>query len=83
MRLSIARLNHHMTVRLTFLYDDFDINATGTINVLEAARRFSSEAPFVFLSTNKVYGDRPEHDRAGGVGGALGFCGSKVSQWNS
>jgi CDP-paratose 2-epimerase len=39
--------------------DDFDINAGGTINVLEAARRFSPEAPFVFLSTNKVYGDRP------------------------
>ena len=39
--------------------DDFDINATGTINVLEAARRFSPEAPFVYLSTNKVYGDRP------------------------
>ena len=39
--------------------EDFDINAAGTINVLEAARRFSPEAPFVFLSTNKVYGDRP------------------------
>jgi CDP-paratose 2-epimerase len=39
--------------------DDFDINATGTINILEAARRFSPEAPFIFLSTNKVYGDRP------------------------
>jgi CDP-paratose 2-epimerase len=39
--------------------DDFDINATGTINLLEAARRFSPEAPFIFLSTNKVYGDRP------------------------
>jgi CDP-paratose 2-epimerase len=39
--------------------DDFDINATGTINLLEAARRFALEAPFVHVSTNKVYGDRP------------------------
>jgi CDP-paratose 2-epimerase len=40
-------------------FDDFDINATGTLNVLEAARRACPESPFVFLSTNKVYGDAP------------------------
>lgn len=39
--------------------DDFDINAGGTINLLEAARQFCKEAPFVHVSTNKVYGDRP------------------------
>ena len=38
---------------------DFEVNALGTINLLEAARQFSPEAPFVFLSTNKVYGDSP------------------------
>ncbi|HEY5814281.1 MAG TPA: NAD-dependent epimerase/dehydratase family protein [Terrimicrobiaceae bacterium] len=38
---------------------DFDINATGTINLLEAARESSPESPFVYISTNKVYGDRP------------------------
>ncbi|HEX4639597.1 MAG TPA: NAD-dependent epimerase/dehydratase family protein [Chthoniobacterales bacterium] len=38
---------------------DFAINATATLNLLEAARKFSPEAPFVFISTNKVYGDRP------------------------
>jgi CDP-paratose 2-epimerase len=38
---------------------DFDINASGTLNVLEATRRHAPEASFVFLSTNKVYGDRP------------------------
>ena len=38
---------------------DFDINAVGTLNVLEAVRRFSPEAVFIFTSTNKVYGDRP------------------------
>lgn len=40
-------------------FDDFDTNATGTLNLLEAARRFCPEAPFIHMSTNKVYGDRP------------------------
>src|SRR5437660_4194580 len=38
---------------------DFTVNANGTLNLLEAARQFSPEAPFVFTSTNKVYGDTP------------------------
>jgi CDP-paratose 2-epimerase len=38
---------------------DFAVNATGTLHLLEAARRHAPDAPFVFLSTNKVYGDRP------------------------
>jgi CDP-paratose 2-epimerase len=38
---------------------DFTVNANGTLNLLEAAKRFSPEAPFVFTSTNKVYGDTP------------------------
>jgi CDP-paratose 2-epimerase len=40
-------------------FDDFEVNAVGTLNLLEAARRHAPEAPFVFLSTNKVYGDAP------------------------
>jgi CDP-paratose 2-epimerase len=40
---------------------DFTVNANGTLNLLEAARNFSPEAPFVFTSTNKVYGDTPNH----------------------
>jgi CDP-paratose 2-epimerase len=40
-------------------FDDFDVNATATLNLLEAARRHCPEAPFVFMSTNKVYGDAP------------------------
>jgi CDP-paratose 2-epimerase len=40
-------------------FDDFDVNAGGTLNLLEAARRHAPDAPFVHLSTNKVYGDRP------------------------
>ncbi|MBY0482637.1 MAG: NAD-dependent epimerase/dehydratase family protein [Chitinophagaceae bacterium] len=42
-------------------FDDFDTNAVGTFNMLEATRRFSTNIPFVHLSTNKVYGDRPNH----------------------
>jgi len=40
-------------------YDDFDVNAGGTMNVLVAARDFCRDSPFCFTSTNKVYGDRP------------------------
>ena len=39
--------------------DDFDVNAVGTLNLLEATRRHSPEAVFIFMSTNKVYGDAP------------------------
>ena len=38
---------------------DFTVNANGTLNLLEAARQHCPEAPFVFTSTNKVYGDTP------------------------
>ena len=38
---------------------DFTVNANGTLNLLEATRNFCPEAPFVFTSTNKVYGDTP------------------------
>jgi CDP-paratose 2-epimerase len=38
---------------------DFGVNATGTLNVLECARQMCPEAPFIFTSTNKVYGDTP------------------------
>ncbi|MEO7412441.1 MAG: NAD-dependent epimerase/dehydratase family protein, partial [Opitutaceae bacterium] len=40
-------------------FDDFDTNAVGTLNLLEAARQAAPEAPFVHMSTNKVYGDAP------------------------
>src|SRR5438105_12345466 len=38
---------------------DFTVNANGTLNLLEAAREHCPEAPFIFTSTNKVYGDTP------------------------
>jgi CDP-paratose 2-epimerase len=40
-------------------YEDFDVNAVGTLNLLVAARDYCPESPFCFTSTNKVYGDRP------------------------
>lgn len=40
-------------------FDDFDVNAVGTMNLLEATRLFVPEAVFCFASTNKVYGDAP------------------------
>jgi CDP-paratose 2-epimerase len=40
-------------------FDDFDVNAVGTLNLLEANRRVNPTIPFVHLSTNKVYGDAP------------------------
>lgn len=40
-------------------FDDFDVNAVGTLNLLEACRRHRPEVVFIFVSTNKVYGDNP------------------------
>ena len=52
-----AQPSHDRSAAIPF--DDFDINAGGTMNLLEAARRSSPDAPLVYGSTNKVYGDRP------------------------
>ena len=52
-----AQPSHDLAASIPF--DDFDINAQGTINLLEASRRHSPSAPFCFMSTNKVYGDAP------------------------
>ena len=40
-------------------HTDFTVNALGTLNLLEAARTYAPETPFIFTSTNKVYGDTP------------------------
>jgi CDP-paratose 2-epimerase len=52
-----AQPSHDWAAREPFT--DFDVNAVGTINMLEATRRHSKDAPFIFTSTNKVYGDTP------------------------
>jgi CDP-paratose 2-epimerase len=41
--------------------DDFDTNAVGTVNLLEATRRYVPESVFILMSTNKVYGDAPNY----------------------
>lgn len=52
-----AQPSHDWAAREPFT--DFDINAVGTLNLLEATRLHAPEATFIFTSTNKVYGDRP------------------------
>jgi CDP-paratose 2-epimerase len=52
-----AQPSHDRAAAIPF--DDFDTNAVGTLNFLEAARRACPEAPFIHMSTNKVYGDAP------------------------
>ncbi len=52
-----AQPSHDRAAAIPF--DDFDTNAVGTLNLLEAVRRSCPESPFVYLSTNKVYGDAP------------------------
>jgi CDP-paratose 2-epimerase len=56
-----AQPSHDRAAAIPF--DDFDTNAVGTLNLLEAVRRSCSDSPFVHMSTNKVYGDRPNSIR--------------------
>lgn len=62
-----AQPSHDWAAREPFT--DFTVNANGTLNLLECARQHAPQATFIFTSTNKVYGDRPnqlplvEHDR--------------------
>jgi CDP-paratose 2-epimerase len=52
-----AQPSHDRAASIPF--DDFDTNAGGTINLLQALKEYSTNVPFVHLSTNKVYGDAP------------------------
>ncbi len=52
-----AQPSHDRAADIPFA--DFDTNAVGTLNLLEATRQHTPESPFVHFSTNKVYGDRP------------------------
>jgi CDP-paratose 2-epimerase len=54
-----AQPSHDLAAKMPF--EDFDVNAVGTLNLLEACRRHCSEAVFIFMSTNKVYGDGPNN----------------------
>jgi CDP-paratose 2-epimerase len=54
---SAAQPSHDKAAQIPF--EDFDTNAVGTLNLLEATRQHARDAVFVHMSTNKVYGDRP------------------------
>lgn len=54
-----AQPSHDRAASIPF--DDFDVNAVGTLNLLVAARDYCRESPICFTSTNKVYGDRPNN----------------------
>ncbi|HUO09129.1 MAG TPA: NAD-dependent epimerase/dehydratase family protein [Phycisphaerae bacterium] len=54
-----AQPSHDLAAKRPF--DDFDVNAVGTLNMLEACRQFAPDAVFCHMSTNKVYGDGPNH----------------------
>ena len=52
-----AQPSHDKAAAIPFL--DFEVNAVGTLNLLEATRQFAPDAVFCHMSTNKVYGDAP------------------------
>jgi CDP-paratose 2-epimerase len=52
-----AQPSHDLAARMPF--EDFDVNAVGTVNVLEGLRRSQPDTVLAFTSTNKVYGDSP------------------------
>ena len=54
---SAAQPSHDWAKKKPFV--DFNINALGTLNLLNLTKKYSYNAPFIFLSTNKVYGDNP------------------------
>ena len=56
-----AQPSHDLAAKRPF--DDFDVNATGTLNLLESTRRHTPDAVFIHMSTNKVYGDGPNFIR--------------------
>ena len=54
---SAAQPSHDWAKEKPFI--DFNINALGTLNLLNLTKKYCYNAPFIFLSTNKVYGDNP------------------------
>ena len=54
---SAAQPSHDWAKKKPFV--DFTINASGTLNLLNLTKKYSYNSPFIFLSTNKVYGDNP------------------------
>ena len=68
-----AQPSHDRAAKIPFL--DFEVNALGTLNLLEATRQYCSDSPFVHLSTNKVYGDTPNKLKLQEMDTRWEFCG--------
>ena len=62
-------------------FDDFDVNAVGTLNLLEAARLYAPDCVFVHMSTNKVYGDQPNTIRLKELPSRWDYDDPTVRQW--
>lgn len=58
---SAAQPSHDLAAKIP--YEDFHVNAVGTLNLLESSRKFTKDSPFIHVSTNKVYGDSPNRLR--------------------
>jgi len=56
-----AQPSHDRAATIPFL--DFETNALGTLHLLEGARQYCPQSPFIHMSTNKVYGDKPNEIR--------------------
>ena len=54
-----AQPSHDKAADIPFI--DFDVNAVGTLNLIESCRLYCKDSPFVHMSTNKVYGDGPNY----------------------
>ena len=54
---SAAQPSHDWAKNYPFI--DFEVNARGTLNLLDLTKKFCPESTFIFMSTNKVYGDNP------------------------
>ena len=66
-----AQPSHDKAASIPF--DDFDVNALGTLNLLEACRQVCPDSPFVHMSTNKVYGDGPNSIKLKELGSRLEY----------
>ena len=71
-----AQPSHDLAAQRPF--DDFDVNASGTLNLLEGMRRYCPEAPLVHFSSNKVYGDAPNRIRLKELASRWDYAGSRV-----
>jgi hypothetical protein len=63
-------------------FDDFDVNANGTLNLLEAVRQHASECVFAYMSTNKVYGDRPNTIDLKELSTRWDYADPRLCQWH-